>query len=85
MDHVGPFTFQAIRCFLAVIVLIPTIMITDHLKGGNKNFIAGWKNKDLWKAGILCGIPLFIACNLQQLGIAEDTDPGKSAFLLPEA
>ena len=81
MDHIGPFTFQAIRCFLAVIVLIPTIMIIDHLKGGNKNFIAGWKNKDLWKAGILCGIPLFIACNLQQLGIAEDTDPGKSAFL----
>jgi len=29
---------------------------------------------------LLCGIPLFFACNLQQLGIVE-TDAGKSAFL----
>ena len=81
MDHIGPFTFQSVRCFLAVIALLPVIMISDHIKNENKRFFLKWADKELWKAGILCGIPLFIACNLQQLGIAEDTDPGKSAFL----
>ena len=81
MDHVGPFTFQTIRCFLAVIILLPMIIIGDHLKKDRIVFFESWKSKKLWRAGILCGIPLFIACNLQQLGIAEDTDPGKSAFL----
>ncbi len=81
MDHIGPFTFQAVRCFLAVIALIPMILIADHFKKDKSTFWLRWSDKRLWKAGLLCGIPLFIACNLQQLGIAEDTDPGKSAFL----
>lgn len=81
MDHIGPFTFQAIRCFLAVIALIPLICVADHFKKDNKSFLKRWADKNLWKAGMKCGIPLFIACNLQQLGIAKDTDPGKSAFL----
>ncbi len=81
MEHIGPFTFQAVRCFLAVLGLLPVILIADHFKKDNKTFFSRWADKTLWKAGIICGIPLFIACNLQQLGIAEDTDPGKSAFL----
>lgn len=80
MDHIGPFTFQAIRCLLAVIGLMPVILLTDKSKKDGKNFITRWCDKALWKAGILCGIPLFLACNLQQLGIV-DTDAGKSAFI----
>lgn len=80
MDHIGPFTFQAVRCFLAVIGLLPVIAIADRKKHDGKSFFARWVDKKLWKAGILCGIPLFLACNLQQLGIV-DTDAGKSAFL----
>lgn len=78
MSHMGPFTFQAIRCGLAVIALIPLIAIFDRLQGGR--FLKRWKDKRLWKAGLLCGIPLFFAVNLQQLGLV-DVDPGKSAFL----
>lgn len=80
MDYVGPFTFQAVRCFLAVIGLIPIILIFDFTKKDNGTFISRWKSKSLWKAGLLCGIPLFLACNLQQMGIVE-TDAGKSGFL----
>ncbi len=80
MDHIGPFTFQAVRCFLAVIGLIPVIIIADRRKNDGKTFFSRWKDKKLWKAGILCGIPLFLACNLQQLGIVS-TDAGKSGFL----
>ena len=82
MDHIGPFTFQAARCFLGSLILLPIISITDKItnKNDNKNFLSRWFDKQLWKAGLFCGIPLFIATNLQQIGLV-DTDAGKSAFL----
>lgn len=80
MDHIGPFTFQAVRCLLAVIGLIPVIAIFDIFKKDGQNFFSRWADKKLWKAGLLCGIPLFLACNLQQLGLV-DVDAGKSGFL----
>ncbi len=79
MEHMGPFTFQAIRCMLAVVALLPVIALWDKFHPG-KSFFARWKDKRLWTAGLLCGIPLFLAVNLQQLGLV-DVDPGKSAFL----
>ena len=80
MDHIGPFTFQAVRCGLGVIGMLPMILVADRFKKDKKTFLSRWNDKKLWKAGILCGIPLFLACNLQQLGIV-DTDAGKSGFL----
>ena len=80
MDHIGPFTFQAVRCLLGAIILLPVIAIADRRKTDGKSFFSRWADKKLWKAGIACGIPLFLACNLQQLGLV-DTDAGKSAFL----
>lgn len=80
MNHIGPFTFQAVRCFLAVLGLIPVILIVDRFKNDGKTFWQRWADKKLWKIGLLCGIPLFLACNLQQVGLV-DTDAGKSGFL----
>lgn len=80
MDHIGPFTFQAVRCLIGAIGMLPVIAIADKKKADGKTFSARWNDKKLWKAGVLCGIPLFLACNLQQLGLV-DTDAGKSAFL----
>ena len=80
MDHIGPFTFQAVRCFMAVIGMIPVILIFDRVKKDGKGFFSRWANAKLWKVGILCGLPLFLACNLQQVGLVE-TDAGKSGFL----
>ena len=79
MEFMEPFSFQAIRCFLAFAILMPIIWIADKF-GRRGSFLAGWKDKTLWKAGLLCGIPLFLACNLQQLALV-DTDAGKSGFL----
>lgn len=81
MEHLPPFSFQAIRCAVAVVGLIPVIAVFDRFQPDGKTFFSRWADKKLWLAGILCGIPLFLACNLQQLGLAEDTDPGKSGFL----
>ena len=80
MDHIGPFTFQAVRCAMGFVVLIPIIWILDRFQKDGKTFWSRWADPKLWKAGLLCGIPLFIAANLQQMGIV-DTDAGKSAFL----
>ena len=80
MDHIGPFTFQAVRCLLAVLGLLPVILVTDRFKNDGKTFVSRWLDPKLWKAGLLCGIPLFLACNLQQVGLV-DTDAGKSGFL----
>ena len=81
MQYIGPFTFQTARCVLAVIGLLPVIAIMDLRSHDGKTFLSRWLDPKLWKAGILCGIPLFLACNLQQLGLAENTDAGKSGFL----
>lgn len=80
MDHIGPFTFQAVRCFLAVIGLLPAIAIFDIARKDGPGFFRRWADPSLWKAGLLCGLPLFFACNLQQMGLV-DTDAGKSGFL----
>lgn len=80
MDHVGPYTFQAIRCAMAAIGLVPVIAIFDAGKNDAKSFISRFADKKLWMAGVLAGIPLCFAANLQQIGILY-TDAGKSAFL----
>ena len=79
MLHLGPFTFQAVRTALGAFFLLPVIYILDRKDG--KSFLKGWADPKLWKAGALCAIPLFLAGNLQQLGIGEGTDPGKAGFL----
>ena len=80
MDHIGPFTFQAVRSFMAVIGMLPVIYLLDKKKEDGKTFLTRWNDKKLIMGGLLCGIPLFLACNLQQLGLVE-ADSGKSAFL----
>lgn len=80
MNHIGPFTFQAVRCAMALVGLLPIIFLFDLKKADGKSFMTRWMDRKLWLAGILCGIPLFLAMNLQQIGLV-DTDAGKSAFL----
>ena len=80
MDYMTPFGFQAIRCFIAVIGMLPIITVADKIKKSPKRFCQNWADPRLWKAGILCGLPLFLACNLQQLALV-DTDAGKAGFL----
>ena len=78
MDKVGPFTFQAVRCGLAVLFLIPVIALFEIRD--IKNYFRKWLDKKLWLAGILCGLALFIAASLQQVSLV-DTDAGKAGFL----
>ena len=79
-NHIGPFTFQAVRSFMAFLAMLPLIALMDQKNACQKNFWQRWVDPQLWIAGLLCGIPLFLATNLQQMGLA-DTDAGKSGFL----
>lgn len=79
MDLIGPFTFQAIRCALAVIFLFLVTFVFDW-KIGFKKSLAKWKSKQLWISGGVCGAALFVATSLQQVGLIY-TEPGKAGFL----
>ena len=80
MDHIGPFTFQAIRCALAVVFLLLMTVLVEVPKSSFPEWRNRWTNPRLWKAGMICGTVLFIAANLQQLGLVY-TDAGKAGFL----
>lgn len=80
MEYIGPFTFQASRCLLAVAALCVIILLFDRQKKDEKNFLRRFAEPRLWKAGILCGLALFVASSLQQLGLLY-TDAGKAGFL----
>lgn len=78
MDYIGPFTFQTLRCLLAVLFLIPASAVLERTSW--RRFAAKWLDKKLWLAGLLCGLALFAATSLQQVGLVC-TDAGKAGFL----
>lgn len=80
MDHVGPFTFLAIRNVMGAVFLFLLSFVTDRFLKDGKTRKERWMDPKLWKAALLCGTPLFVAAALQQMGIVS-TDPGKSGFL----
>lgn len=84
MDYVGPFTFNAVRCIIGAIVLVPVALLykPENSTGNNKTGGVSWfqRNKTLLLGGISCGIFLGVATNLQQIGILS-TSVGKAGFL----
>lgn len=74
-DHVGPFTFLSIRCFLAVAMLLVVLYLRNR-----KDFVKIVTDPRLWKSGIPCGIALFAATALQQIGLIYTT-AGKGGFI----
>lgn len=80
MDSLGPFTFQTVRCFLAVLFLAGCTFLFELPKSGVRVTMKKWKDPHLWKVGFLCGCALFVAASLQQIGLVY-TDAGKAGFL----
>lgn len=80
MELIGPFTFQAVRCGLAVVFLIPCTFLLEIGRLSPAQSFARWTDSRLWKAGIICGCALFVAASLQQIGLVS-TDAGKAGFI----
>ena len=85
MDYVGPFTFNAVRCVIGALVLIPVIILMDQ--GAKKSGLTPEEmkarrgdTKTLLTGGICCGLALGIASSLQQWGILFTT-VGKAGFI----
>lgn len=93
MEYVGPFTFNAVRCVIGSLVLVPVALLykPEESNGdGTKKSTrvedetvkGSWfsRNKTLLLGGVSCGIFLGVATNLQQIGIMT-TSVGKAGFL----
>jgi len=78
-DYAGPFTFNAVRSAMGGLVLIPCIYFLDRGKKKRGEQVVS-DRKALLKGGVLCGVVLFIASNLQQIGI-QYTTAGKAGFI----
>ena len=82
MEHIGPFTFATVRFFLGGTVLLPLIFIRDRFAKKHPAYIPNPKGgfKKLLISGIICGILLTVASNLQQFGLLYTT-VGKAGFI----
>jgi len=80
MDSLGPFTFLFCRNVLAILFLIPLSFVFDLGKCSVRASARKWMNPRLWKSGLVCGLALFCAAGLQQMGLVY-TDAGKAGFI----
>ncbi len=84
LDILGQFTFLMSRSFFGVLTLIP-VAVFIYKKGkktgeGEHGEYKSFFSKDLLLGGSLCGVVLFTASELQQVGIIS-SGVGKSGFL----
>ena len=85
MDHVSPFTFNAVRNIIGGIVLIPCIFFLDHRKSAQKEELPSPQQQaeqtgTLILGGVCCGILLALASSFQQMGI-QYTTVGRAGFI----
>ena len=80
MDHIGPFTFNAIRSLVGGLALIPAILIFGRMKSEERRREERAQRKTLLLGGVFCGLALGIASCLQQVGI-QYTTVGKAGFI----
>ena len=80
-NAIGPYSFNCIRFLIGGFVLIPVIKLLDRLGYNGKKSATPESQKTLLKGGVICGIILCIASNLQQAGIYMGCPAGKAGFL----
>ncbi len=74
MQSMGPFGFNALRCALGSLAIIPLILISA------KRDRAGLHVKESLIGGLVCGAVLFAGASLQQAGIVS-TSAGNAGFI----
>ena len=70
-EYLGPFTINALRFFIAFLVLLPVCLL--RRKGGAL--------RDIVLGSLLSGTALFAASNAQQFGLAAGASAGKAGFI----
>ncbi|MBR6548559.1 MAG: DMT family transporter [Clostridia bacterium] len=77
-EVIAPFTFNGIRSIIGSAVLLPLVLLIGRAPRVEGK--APTPLKKQWLYGCICGCCLFLATNLQQIGIAYTT-AGKSGFV----
>lgn len=77
--EMGSLTFNGVRSLLGGCLLLVLLPLLDRA-GLSRRPATPAEKKALWQGGILCGLALFGATNLQQLGLATTTS-GKGGFI----
>ena len=80
MDYLGPFTFNGVRSLIGGAALLPCIWLFQKGKGKATEKPSRGARKELIAGGIACGLLLFAASSLQQIGI-QYTTAGKAGFI----
>ena len=81
MEFIGPFTFNAIRSFLGALSLVPLILWVKYSKVDTRTPARKYVQRvGLAKAGISCGIALFVAMSIQQYCM-QFVGAGKAGFI----
>ena len=81
MEFIGPFTFNAVRSFLGALSLVPLILWFKYSKADTRTPARKYVQRvGLAKAGISCGIALFIAMSIQQYCM-QFVGAGKAGFI----
>lgn len=84
MNHVGPFTFLAVRSYIGAIVLLPCIWLLNKINPKEDKALSPEDKKSSRKTliigGICCGICLMSASAFQQMGI-QYTTVGRAGFI----
>lgn len=78
---VGPFTYQGVRSIIGAVFLVVLSLTLDMSSKSKGNEITKWTDKTLLTGGLVCGLILFGAMNLQQFGLHFGTAPGKAGFI----
>ncbi|MDD5899558.1 MAG: DMT family transporter [Lachnospiraceae bacterium] len=85
MKYIGPFAFIGIRSVLAGSSLTVFLVIRKIFTAGKEKEADNVKSesgkKTLITGGVCCGIVLFVATMLQQIGILHTNEPGKAGFI----
>jgi drug/metabolite transporter (DMT)-like permease len=79
MEHMGPYTFNAVRFALGALSLVPLIVVRKR-RHAAAPFADPVSRRAFARYGLAVGIVLFAAASLQQAGIVTTT-AGKAGFI----
>ena len=81
MEYIGPFTFNAVRSFLGALSLVPLILWVKYSKPDKRTEKRKYVQRvGLARAGISCGLALFVAMSIQQYCM-QFVGAGKAGFI----
>ena len=87
VDEIAPFTFTATRSLIGAAVLVPVFLVMDRVRA-RKEEVPTLSLEEKRKArltllvgGLVCGLVICLATNLQQFGLSRNLEAGKAGFI----